>query len=95
MNEEQWDFHVEATVAGVDAVEAALRDPTEHDIPRDERGSFVERLGSVKEMVWKLHGQAATHGYNNWADALKMIADKLDAIATDIALAEGKGESDA
>ena len=88
------DPQLKALGAALAEIDAALRDPTEHDIPLDKRGSFVERLGVVKEMIWKLHGPAASHGHYNLAAGLKMLADKVDGIASDLA-DESKGESDA
>lgn len=84
--------HVKATVAGLTMLDTALREPIEDEIPRDKRGSFVEQLGSVKEMVWTQYDQANKRGDRITFMALAMVIEKLDAIASDMALADGKGE---
>ena len=84
--------HVEATVAGVNAVATALREPTEDEIPRDKRGSFVERLGSACELAQMVREELTRAGYSRTADAMRMIIEKVGGVARDIALAEGKGE---
>ncbi len=82
--------HVKACVAGLSAVDTALRDPTEDDIPRDKRGSFVQRLGSVTGLIHELGRHVSR--YDNYAiSMLETIAEKLDGIASDMALADGKG----
>lgn len=89
------DYQAEATRAALDEVATALREPEPGDIPRDERGSFVERLGSVVAMVRQLRGRAVCD--KDWCaiNTLEMVADKIDAIASDMALADEKGEGDA
>lgn len=94
MSETVRDFQTEATAAAMGAVAGALRDPTPDDIPRQERGSFVERLESVKEMIWHMHGQASRHGDRMAADALRTIADKINGIASDMALDHGKDDEE-
>ena len=68
----------------MNAVETALRDPTPDDIPRDVRGSYVERLRSIAKMIRRLHVQ-----YDR-VPHLAMLAEKLDGVASDMAADETK-----
>ena len=88
--------HVEATLmtAALDKVNTAMREPTEDDIPRDVRGSFAKRLGSVTEMTRQLHDRATNRCDRYAVNMLEMIAEKLGAIIDDMALADKKEESD-
>ena len=87
--------HVEAAMAAAFAVSTALRDPEEDEIPRHERGSFVERLGSVVEMVLRVQLRAIERNDCSSGLALEMVVQKINAIASDMALAKAKEKPNA
>ena len=67
-------------------LDAVTRDPVPDDIPREQRGSFVERLGSVSELAQMVRDELNRAGFPRTADAMKMIIVKVDGIASDLAL---------
>jgi hypothetical protein len=88
---------VNATAAALDMTNAAMRDPVADEIPRDQRGSFVQRLEEIKVCVDKLlgllHGKTAANGLfsdrllNEYAE---IVAEKLKGVIGDMDMAEGK-----
>lgn len=99
--------HVEATVAGVNAVETALRDPTEDDIPRLPELSILQRLKGILlsadnlEYTVKVQREETKVGHViNEIDRLvlvttcelaTMVAEKLEGVVRDMSPAEAKG----
>ncbi len=83
------DLQSEATAAAIDAI-GSLCDPTADDIPREGRGSYVERLESVVALIGTLHRIAIRSELPGRASYLAMIAEKVAGVANDLA-AEEKG----
>jgi hypothetical protein len=102
------DPQVNATAAALDMTNAAMRDPVADEIPRDERGSFVERLEQIKKIAdcvetgvkvcasFKPGDVICGNDATNIAvvhELSIMVAEKLKGVIRDMALAEGKGKS--
>ena len=87
--------HVRAITAALGAVGTALREPTADGIPCDQLVSLVQRLGSAVELAQIVREGLVRSGHLARADAMRMIIEKVDRVAREMALAETKGEPSA